>query len=78
MTPNQEIRGIVATGANVLPQRVIEDAFRDQYGHTLNFGRFSSALKELNGWYEDRGIYGQVNGVVEPVWPCCEAMQVAS
>lgn len=50
----------MVSGANVLPQREIEEAFRDQAGHTLNFPKFSSAIKRLNRWYEDRGIFGQV------------------
>ena len=66
VTANPELRGVRASGANVLPQRVIEDAFRAQYGHTLNFGAFSTALKRLNGWYEDRGLFGQAR----PSAPC--------
>ena len=47
-------------GANVLPQKEIEEAFKHQFGCTLNFPQFSGALKKLNKWYEDRGIFGQV------------------
>ena len=47
-------------GANVLPQKEIEEAFKHQFGCTLNFPQFSGALKRLNKWYEDRGIFGQV------------------
>lgn len=49
-------------GANVLPQKEIEEAFKHQFGCTLNFPKFSGALKRLNKWYEDRGIFGQVGG----------------
>ncbi len=28
VTPNPELRGVVAHGANVLPTRVVQDAFR--------------------------------------------------
>ena len=59
-TANPVIKGVVVTGANVLPQREIEEAFRDQAGRTLNFPAFSTAVKRLNRWYEDRGIFGQV------------------
>ncbi|BDA46032.1 Outer envelope protein 80, chloroplastic [Coccomyxa sp. Obi] len=62
-TANPVIKGVVVTGANVLPQREIEEAFRDQAGRTLNFPAFSSAVKRLNRWYEDRGIFGQVTEV---------------
>lgn len=59
MTANPELRGVVVTGGNVLPQRVIEDAFRAQYGRTLNFDAFRNAIRRLNGWYDDRELYGQ-------------------
>lgn len=57
---NPELSGVIATGANLLPQIVIQDAFKDQYGKTLNFGSMHSAIGKLNTWYEDRGIFGQV------------------
>ena len=56
---NPELRGVVATGANTLPQAVVEDAFRDQYGRTLNFRAFKDSLGKVNRWYEERGIFGQ-------------------
>ena len=30
--PNQEFQGLVCEGANVLPSKFLEDAFRDGYG----------------------------------------------
>ena len=59
MRANPELRGVVATGANTLPQAVVEDAFRDQYGRTLNFRAFKDSLGKVNRWYEERGIFGQ-------------------
>ena len=47
---NPELRGVVSSGANVLPQAVIEEAFADQYGKTLNFRNFRGALAKLNSW----------------------------
>lgn len=47
-------------GANALPQRVVEDAFRDHYGKTVNFHRFSDAVSKLQRWYEERGYFGQI------------------
>lgn len=58
-TANPVIKGVVVRGANVLPQKEIEEAFQHQFGRTLNFPQFSGALKKLNKWYEDRGIFGQ-------------------
>ena len=59
-TANPVIKGVMVRGANVLPQKEIEEAFQNQFGRTLNFPQFSGALKRLNKWYEDRGIFGQV------------------
>lgn len=58
--PNPELRGIVASGANVLPQRVIQDAFCLQHGRTLNFPAFGDAINRINDWYKERGLLGQV------------------
>ena len=48
---NPELKSVVISGANALPQRSIEDAFRDQYGKTLNFSTFNAALSQLNSLY---------------------------
>ena len=63
-TANPVIKGVMVRGANVLPQKEIEEAFQNQFGRTLNFPQFSGALKRLNKWYEDRGIFGQVGVTV--------------
>ncbi|KAG6523056.1 hypothetical protein ZIOFF_020215 [Zingiber officinale] len=34
--PNQEFRGLICEGANVLPSKFMEDAFRDGYGKIVN------------------------------------------
>ncbi len=60
LRPNPELRGVVVNGANVLPVRVIADAFAGQHGRTLNFGAFNVALQAINSWYEERGIFGQI------------------
>ena len=71
-TANPVIKGVVVRGANVLPQKEIEEAFQNQFGRTLNFPQFSGALKRLNKWYEDRGIFGQVGvtGSSTITWHC--------
>ncbi len=51
---------MTAEGANVLPARVIEDAFQNQYDKTLNYTDFKGAIQKLDKWYADRGIFGQV------------------
>ncbi|CAI5529683.1 unnamed protein product [Closterium sp. Naga37s-1] len=60
---NQEMKGLMCMGANVLPTRVIEDAFRDEYGKVVNIQRLNGVLDVLNGWYSDRGLFGQVTDV---------------
>ena len=59
--PHPQIRSVTAEGAKTLPVQVIEDAFRHQYDRTLNVGDFRAALAKLDGWYADRGIFGQVS-----------------
>ena len=77
VVPNRKLQGVVVTGANLLPQRIIEDVFRDQYGQTLNFATFGESLRQLNQWYEDRDIFGQVCPWTLGVYPdnnhksCC-------
>lgn len=39
---------------------MVEEAFAQQYGKTLNFGAFSEAVEQLNNWYKSRGLLGQV------------------
>ena len=61
---NQELNGVTAEGANVLPARVIEDAFQHQYNKTLNFIDLKAGLQKVDSWYTDRGIFGQVRGSI--------------
>ncbi|KAI8467202.1 MAG: surface antigen-domain-containing protein [Monoraphidium minutum] len=60
VTPNPELRGIVARGGDTLPTRIVQDAFRGLAGSTLNFVRFGRAVERIDGWYRKRGILGQV------------------
>ncbi len=62
VTPNDEVRGMVATGANMLPNKVVQDAFKGMHGRTLNFVAFKRAIHKLDKWYHDKGILGQVCG----------------
>ena len=63
VTPNPQLRGVVATGASRLPQKIIQDAFAEMAGRTLNYNTLTSAVARLNTWYEDNGVLGQVTGV---------------
>ncbi|XP_024370540.1 outer envelope protein 80, chloroplastic [Physcomitrium patens] len=61
--PNQELRGLVCNGANVLPTRVVQNAFRAEFGKVVNIQRLNTVLDTLNGWYRARGLFGQVTDV---------------
>lgn len=58
---NEVVRGLSATGANVLPTSVIQSAFEGMTGETLNFGRLKRAIATLDSWYHERGIMGLVS-----------------
>ncbi|KAL6563947.1 Outer envelope protein 80, chloroplastic [Orobanche hederae] len=61
--PNQEFQGLVCEGANALPSKFIEDAFRDGYGKVVNIRRLDEVISSINGWYMERGLFGMVSGV---------------
>ena len=60
VTPNPILKGIVASGADVLPASVLQQAFEGQQGRTLNSTAMTQAIGKLDEWYQDRGIFGQV------------------
>ncbi|MEG4575702.1 BamA/TamA family outer membrane protein [Microcoleus sp. N3A4] len=58
---NPVLRGVTITGQQVLPQSVIDESFRDQYGKILNLRRFEEGVKKINTWYQDNGyVLGQI------------------
>ncbi|CAL9078421.1 unnamed protein product [Musa textilis] len=59
--PNQEFRGLICEGANVLPSKFLEDAFRDGYGKIVNIRRLDQVINSINGWYQERGLTGLVS-----------------
>ncbi|XP_030454957.1 outer envelope protein 80, chloroplastic [Syzygium oleosum] len=60
---NQEFHGLVCEGANVLPSKFLEDAFRDGYGKVVNIRRLDEVINSINGWYMERGLFGLVSDV---------------
>ena len=60
VTPNPELRGVVATGAARLPQAVVQEAFDGMRGRTLNYNALTRAVARLNSWYEEKGVLGQI------------------
>lgn len=61
--PNQEFQGLVCEGANVLPSKFLEDAFRDGHGKVVNIRRLDEVITSINGWYMERGLFGLVSDV---------------
>ena len=58
---NPVLRGVTITGQQVLPQSVIDESFRDQYGQILNLSRFEEGVKKINAWYQENGyVLGQI------------------
>lgn len=46
--PNQELKGLVCNGANVLPTRVVHNAFQDEFGM---YFKVSSSFHQKNVLY---------------------------
>ncbi|PON78853.1 Bacterial surface antigen (D15) [Parasponia andersonii] len=61
--PNQEFQGLVCEGANVLPAKFIEDAFRGGYGKVINLRRLDNVITSINDWYMERGLFAMVSAV---------------
>jgi hypothetical protein len=65
VSANPELRGVVAKGGDMLPVRVVQQAFKHLHGTPLNFVQFGKAVQKLDKWYQDRGVLGQVRCRVE-------------
>lgn len=55
VTPNPVLKAVRVEGNQVLPQKVVDDIFKDQYGITLNLKQFQEGVKQVNKWYQDNG-----------------------
>ena len=53
-------------GADVLPAKLIEDEFKDQYGQPLNFARVEKSRHTIDNWYRDRYLDGMVIIFITP------------
>ena len=51
---------MTTNGAHVLPDGVVQGAFKGMLGKTLNFVHFKEAIGKLDGWYSEHGVLGQV------------------
>lgn len=61
--PNQDFQGLICEGADVLPSKFLENAFRDGYGKIVNVRHLGEVIKSINGWYTERGLFGLVSDV---------------
>lgn len=53
---NVQVQANVGTKVpSVLPEKIVDDIFREQYGSILNLRRFQEATKRLNEWYQKNG-----------------------
>ncbi|OLP18184.1 hypothetical protein BST81_12435 [Leptolyngbya sp. 'hensonii'] len=52
---NPVLQSVRIEGNQVLPQTVVDDIFRPQYGKTLNLRQFQDGVKQVNKWYQDKG-----------------------
>ena len=61
--PNPVLNSVQVEGSDVLPERVVQDIFSDQYGEILNLKVFETSVEQLNQWYQDNGyVLAQVIG----------------
>ncbi|MEG4317799.1 MULTISPECIES: BamA/TamA family outer membrane protein [unclassified Microcoleus] len=76
--PNPVLRFVKITGQQVLPQSVIDDSFRDQYGKILNLRRFEEGVKKINAWYQENGyVLGQITDAPQVADDGTVTLQVA-
>lgn len=53
--PNPVLQTVRVEGTTVLPETVINDAFKDQYGRITNLVDLQEGIKVLTKWYQDNG-----------------------
>ncbi|MEO1430665.1 MAG: POTRA domain-containing protein [Cyanobacteria bacterium J06633_8] len=53
--PNRILLGVNIEGNQVLPQEVVNQSFKEQYGKILNLKKFQAGIKKINQWYKDNG-----------------------
>lgn len=58
--PNPEVKTVISTGGNALPQVVFEREIKKLMGKALNNNVFLAAISTLNEWYASNGVYGEV------------------
>ncbi len=60
---NPTLSQVKVEGTKVLPPEVVDAAFKEMYGKTLNLVELQDGIKQLNKWYQDNGyVLAQVVG----------------
>ncbi|MGL5060136.1 MAG: BamA/TamA family outer membrane protein [Microcoleus sp.] len=75
---NPVLQKVQVVGQQVLPQSIIDDSFRDQYGRILNLRRFEEGVQKINKWYQDNGfVLGQITDAPQVAEDGTVTLQVA-
>jgi outer membrane protein insertion porin family len=52
---NPTLQSVQVEGATVLPQSVVDSAFKPLYGSVLNLNQLQEGIKTITKWYQDNG-----------------------
>ena len=55
VTANPVLKKVEISGSKIIPESVINQAFRSQYGQPLDRRTFQTGIQTLNEWYKDKG-----------------------
>ncbi|MEO1431566.1 MAG: POTRA domain-containing protein, partial [Cyanobacteria bacterium J06633_8] len=53
--PNPVFRAVNIQNNQALPQEVVNQSFKEQYGNILNLRQLQAGVEKLNKWYQDNG-----------------------
>ncbi|MEM6403229.1 MAG: POTRA domain-containing protein, partial [Cyanobacteria bacterium P01_D01_bin.116] len=53
--PNPVLRAVKIQNNQKLPQEVVNQSFKEQYGQILNLKQLQTGVQKLNKWYQDNG-----------------------
>ena len=53
--PNPVLRAVKIQNNQALPQEVVNQSFKEQYGQILNLKQLQTGVQKLNKWYQDNG-----------------------
>ncbi len=60
---NPPLQKVQLDGSQVLPESVVQESFKEQYGRVLNLNDLQASIKKIEKWYKDNGyVLAQVAG----------------